>query len=150
MLKPELCTNIKQKIETKKQKNCKYSNQQAKELSHLKDNDNVEIFNHNDKTWEPEEVIVPHESPRSYILGDIRDNIVRRNRQDLRLSNNTYQEACDTDLSDKHFENEPDCDKECYTSASLTQETSIFENGRTPQVVTRYGRVVKKPDRFQV
>lgn len=143
----------------------------------LNKGDNVTVYNHVTKFWEPGKIIDRHVAPRSYIVQDGLGNTVRRNRQDLKPSENEFKPRFDNnvDLLNEHLNdsqvqsyNSPrnnfktPCPVSSYNPDSQTsvkcESTASPEKNKcsTPpktndvMVKTRSGRCVIKPNRLNL
>lgn len=136
LLKPVLCENVKDKLAMRQSQNTKRYNQNTKNLVELRPNENVTIYNHVNKTWEPGQIIDRHNTPRSYIVRDKTGNSLRRNRLDLRKSLNEYKPENICEFNEAY--------EECNNFK--TNIPSNSEPNKTPNVIkTKSGRIVKKP-----
>lgn len=152
LLMPKLCENVVTKIIDKRKNNKKYFDKCARDLKPLNSKNDVTIFNHVNKTWEPGKIISSHDTPRSYLVKDaISGNIVRRNRVDLNPSVNPVQKSYE-----KCYDNE----NESSLSTTMLARNCESDNDATKTIVTetlinrplcsRSGRIVKKPDRLDL
>lgn len=90
LLKPTLCNNVSDKLKYRLDRNESYFNKNAKALPDIDPGQNVTVFNHITKSWEPGQIVRKHEAPRSFIVQTENGEIVRRNRVDLRESQNDF------------------------------------------------------------
>lgn len=90
ILKPTLCHNVSDKLKYRLDRNESYFNKNAKPLPDIDPGQNVTVFNHITKNWDPGQILRKHESPRSYIVQTEHGEIIRRNRVDLRKSQNDF------------------------------------------------------------
>lgn len=169
LLQPMLCVNVKEKILAKRKINEQHYNKNAKSLKPLNKGCNVTVLNHRNNVWEPAKIEKLHDSPRSYVLQDCRGNTVRRNRIDIKLSENPFK------LTDNSFESETDnsnstdsdvtpltipknshseLDDSKYKTpemhAPLLKLESPLLTDNTRVQTSRYGRVVNKPKKLNL
>lgn len=91
LLQPKVCKNVIPKIQAKLSAYESYYNETAQDLSVIKRDTDVTVYNHIKKCWEPGKVLQLHDTPRSYNVLDSTGNIVRRNRIDLKPSQNEFK-----------------------------------------------------------
>ncbi len=90
LLKPTRCNNVPDKLKYRLDRNESYFNKNSKALPDIDPGQNVTVFNHITKSWEPGQIVRKHENPRSFIVQTEHGEIVRRNRVDLRGSQNDF------------------------------------------------------------
>lgn len=135
LLKPKLHPDIQKRLQAKQNIAKHYFNRHARDLSPLNAENNVVVYDHIKKTWQSGKVVSPHETPRSYIVKDQQQNIVRRNRIDLRHSRNMYKPVTDNNsLMPEEIE--------ANINPNVDLPSSVQPELPT---VTRSGRVVRKP-----
>jgi hypothetical protein len=93
LLKPELHSDVNEKLLQKQELQTRYYNRGARDLKALEPGDNVLIRQGNE--WSPGVVLEKHLSPRSYICQNTNGSVVRRNRKVLHASSPT--KACSPD-----------------------------------------------------
>ncbi|CAH1110995.1 unnamed protein product [Psylliodes chrysocephalus] len=74
LLQPQLCKDVRERLEAKRSLNLKY-----------------------DKTWDSSKILKSNVAPRSYIVQNSHNNVVRRNMYDIKPSKNKF--STKTDLS---------------------------------------------------
>lgn len=90
------------------------------------------------KHWEPGQIVRRHERPRSFVVKTEKGEIVRRNRVDLRVSQNDFVVNNDHDLSETREESPSPVEDNCPKSSPEPTNPNTNEN-----YVTRSGRAVK-------
>lgn len=99
LLKPKLNTNIKEKLLKRQNKQKQYFDKGSKILKPLKPGDNVLIYNFDNKTWEPAQVINKTKNPRSYVVKTKSGRILIRNRKYLKSTLTPYKMDYDYDFN---------------------------------------------------
>ena len=129
--------------------NCKQFNQHANDLVELSPNENVTIYNHVNKTWEPGKILEKHATPRSYVVENSQGNVVRRNRVDLRKSVNKYERASEMldGIPESEVSNEPISSQFDNNVVKTRLTSSQLDNN---VVKTRSGRYEKKPQKLNL
>lgn len=157
LLQPQICKNTLERIETKRDKSKHYYDKNAKKLDPLQSEQNVSVYNHLKKTWESGKIVNQHVNPRSYIVKNCTGNVLRRNRIDLKPSNNEFIELIvnDESLSPEYLSKTQDNlsradDSGQCTSGDDTPLEDITVNVNSDKVTSRYGRQIKKPDRLNL
>ena len=97
LLKPKLIENIKVKKEESKNKQSKYYNRGAKELSELERGDIVRIKPQSGKVWEKAKVIAKVDV-RSYTVKTEDGRIYRRNRRHLKKTSESFHDSFMPDI----------------------------------------------------
>ncbi|XP_044759023.1 uncharacterized protein LOC123316837 [Coccinella septempunctata] len=98
LLKPTLCTNVSDRLEHRSLQNELYFNKNTRPLPDLKEGQNVTVYNHVKKYWQPGQIVREHQSPRSFVVKTEKGEIIRRNRIDLRKSQNDFELVNDQEL----------------------------------------------------
>lgn len=161
LLYPKLCVNVKEKIVAKRQINEQYYNRNTKNLIPLKKGSDVTVLNHRDNIWEPAKIEDIHDSPRSYILKDCKGNTIRRNRSDIKPSENPFKltdSSLDVCVSDSDATPSSTVPRNSVSqfeeSKRLTPELhnplQVPESNKYQVQSTRSGRVIKKPDKLNL
>ena len=75
-----LCQHVKEKLLNRQKTNENYFNKTATDLNPLEQNQNVMIYNHTDKNWEPGKIVELDSTPRSYKVLNSSGDVLRRNR----------------------------------------------------------------------
>lgn len=122
----------------------------AKPLSTLKEGEKV-LVKLNKKQWEKGEIVKQNDKPRSYKIKMSHDSVIERNRRflnPLNHDNNNYNNNTIVDSNDRpilHNSNDSDDSIDDVTNLSLLfdEEPVSYTN-----VQTKFGRLVKPPDRF--
>lgn len=156
-LKPKLCQNVYEKLQERQNCYKKYYNRQAKDLKPICPNADINVYNHVKKKWEPGQVICEHSTPRSYLIKDSENNVVRRNRIDLKESTNKFVPnvpplyECSTSNSNLKNVEQPAELVEGLPEADLEIELDKCPS-ITKQLIpkTRSGRVVRKPQKLDL
>jgi len=155
LLIPKVQPNVRQQIVQKQNDFKSYYDRSTKPLPELKPNQNILIQNKN--IWEPGKVVSTADAPRSYYVVNEENNILRRNRVQLRPSENSpnfhvsddIQSFPECSVKDAVSMNAPsNGDIQSFPECSVKDTVSM--NAPSKQIVTRYGRVVRPPDRLQV
>ncbi|XP_031335047.1 uncharacterized protein K02A2.6-like [Photinus pyralis] len=143
LLNPKLCERVDDKLRYRSERNETYFNKGAKPLSDMNAGQNVTIFNHVNKNWEPGQIVSKHDSPRSYNVQINSGETVRRNRVDLRKSHNEFdiKQNC-SDLPEMVD------DDNSYSISNSGVDPVIGK--RETIVKTRVGRVVKPIQRLNL
>lgn len=152
LLIPKLCEDVVTKLQGKRNANKKYFDKSARDLRPLDSENDVTIFNHINKTWEPGKIISSHDAPRSYNVRDSNGNVVRRNRVDLNPSLNPFQNT---------YKNEVDNEPSLCTPSTFAENHDFDNDAHAPKTVvnetllnkpscSRYGRIIKKPTRLDL
>lgn len=154
LLKPQLCMKVSEKLNKRQGEYKKYYNRNAKNLPPLQPNDNVTVYNHVQKLWEPGVIINKHPHPRSYVVKNKSGNLVRRNRVDLKKSVNKYTPLPE-DYDCALFEQIPDNIEQSTNtlpSSSNGGESSYKADVRSeiPPSRTRSGRISKAPEKLNL
>lgn len=151
LLKPALCQNVKERLLQRQTINKNYFNKTATDLKPLKDDQNVVIYNHVDKYWEPGKIVQQHSSPRSYQVLNSSGDVLRRNRLDLKLSNNEFVPYKQDFEATNVATNSEDCvgtDNKNNGSDNVGVQPSSEPS--VPQTKTKSGRVIKCPVRLDL
>jgi hypothetical protein len=134
-LRPRINHGVKDKLEARQERQTAYYDRGARELTPLTEGENVLL--NRDNVWESAEVVGVHDTPRSYLVKDENDVILRRNRRFLRKSSckvpTEIQEEIDKDDG-----------VELRTGQGHRDETEV----NPLPLRTRSGRVVRAPSRF--
>ena len=131
-------------------------------MTEIDQGQNVTVFNHVKRHWEPGQVVSKHTSPRSYNVQTQSGEILRRNRLDLRESHNDFNvqtDYSDINLSKSMLVNKRLSDSAspyvlpgqnvCETDTTLNSNLkSSFES--TCHTKTRSGRIVKPVERLNL
>lgn len=151
VLQPKQIDNeeIIKKLANSREKNEKYYNKTAgKVKEELQEGQNVTVYDHQKKEWQPGVVVRKHESPRSYIIRNRQNNLVRRNRVDLKRSENAPE------FGDYDFEIPKECNNENVGKPmelveQIAPETPVDHDQPVVEVIrTRSGREIRIPKRF--
>lgn len=137
VLAPAINDDVQRKLVKKQNLNKFYYNQHSKELDVLNPNDNVLLYSHLRKQWEPGKIVNHHETPRSYVVKDEYDNLFRRNRIDLRKSLNEPLSKSTLEFADDSHDD--------------TQNPNIVQtvdDKTNVEYVTRSGRSVRLPSKL--
>uniref|UniRef100_A0A1Y1KVT8 RNA-directed DNA polymerase n=1 Tax=Photinus pyralis TaxID=7054 RepID=A0A1Y1KVT8_PHOPY len=152
LLQPKLCESVTQKMLKKRELNENYFNRTAKTLKPLNEGSDVTVLNHKRKIWEPAKIERMHENPRSYVLQDYKGNTIRRNRVDIRPSQNAFK------VTDTSFEPEScsgtessDSDVRVVPKPEICKHSPSFVPSETnTKLTTRSGRTIKQPERLNL
>ena len=131
LLKPCVPCNPKRNFADRQNKQKIYYDKRTRELSQLKQNDNVYI--QKEKVWEPAVVVKQTDNSRSYIVKTENNVQYRRNRRHLRVNKNCVNVENDVDI-DTEMPNKNVSEKDENTESSMYK--------------TRSGREIKKPERL--
>lgn len=144
LLEPEICSrsNVKDKLIKRQEKQKQYFDRGSRQLPTLERDENILI--HKGKYWEPGVVVSKCAAPRSYIVQDSNGQEYRRNRRFLKKSNN--EPVINNPLPDIELYGNT---QQAGDDVSVASNDEIVENDNvTPPVVTRSGRRIIKPAKF--
>lgn len=111
LLKSEIVNDeFKDKQQKLYEKQKIYYDKNAKELEPLKTGEHVRV--RQNKTWEPAEVVGKTSDPRSYIIKMDSENTLRRNRRDIRRTNETF------DFKETSADDKMDCNDKIEMSVN--------------------------------
>lgn len=156
LLQPALCENVANKLQLRQNYNEAHYNKTATDLSDLAPNQNISVYNHINQRWEPSKILEFDKTPRSYKVLDESGNVLRRNRFDLRESNNEFN-LVDNQSSDERFNfTENDSSQNIsVTPYERSQSVAVRDSAHSsnepnhkmdsPKSKTRSGRIIKKP-----
>lgn len=157
LLLPSLCSNVQEKMQTKRVLNEKSFNKNAKVLKPLKEGSNVTVFNHKTNNWDSGKIEKYHDSPRSYILKDSHGNSIRRNRYDIRSSVNPFKVTEDVLNLDEDIPSGSSVIPPTFLvkniephspvpsqPININQELDLNVNNNSAKI-SRSGRAIKKP-----
>ena len=164
---------VKQPMQIKKHKQQLQYNKTASpyELPPLYPGQDVRVLDKASRTWKPATIVGKCNEPRSYVVQTSSGNEIRRNRGQLRELNKNGKtdasgqedmqqsyERCNRHTSPQHPTVQPTVQPLVQPTVETTrnnehqvEETSTPSHNNTPsgdRVVTRYGRVVNKPQRY--
>lgn len=156
LLQPKLQVEVKKKLEEIQEKVKIQHDKSARPAKELKSGDNV-VYRKNGQ-WKPATIIRKHEQPRSYILENENQNLLRRNRVHLKKSSGRMANKS-VDIDEEIFEqNENDLNKTCQVPAvgggSLNAQARApilklnVPNNIDTGIVSRSGRILKPPARL--
>lgn len=150
-------TNIKKKLEQRQKKQCAYYDKSSKRLSELKPEQKV-LLQEKPRIWKPATVL-SKSGPNDYIVKSADNAKYRRNRvflkpvvqTEMHSSRDVREEQGETryKLEEKYRTSEvPDCKKSVPPKDQIdihVRESDVPKIAPTSALVTRSGRVVKRP-----
>ena len=88
LLKPEVCTGVREKLQLTQTNQKHYFDQSTKDLPPLENDESILLRRNG--MWEPATVVGKYHTPRSYLVQKQDGTILRRNRKELRKSLNQH------------------------------------------------------------
>lgn len=152
-LKP---VNVKAMLQEKQEKQKMYYDRNAKDLKEL--NEGASILVKKKKVWEPAQVIKKYNTPRSYIIRDANNQILRRNRVQLTESVNPPPVSNHRQRMTRYLDtcNQPIASAEQRSPVRAVTPEATYEelverpsSVKSPVKSTRSGRMINKPLRFR-
>ena len=140
-LVPATTSQVKDKLVDRQVHQKHYYDKNSKPLPPLKPNDPVRY--RNGSIWKPAVVMATHAAPRSYIIQTSDGTILRRNRRHLKR---TAEKMAVTAYYDD------DDDNEEVQENNVNTQNPEPDDVPTPDVTerrSRYGRLIKRPIRYQ-
>lgn len=147
---------VQERLQERQEQQKQHYDKHAHDLPPLIPGEAVTVQNHTNKQWSPAVVRSVCPEPRSYIIESHNGSVFRRNRRDIRT----------VAQSEDHHESDPGRDsvEPCSQSMTATPDTYSedmpcvpHETGPSPgtyptkdKYVTRYGRTVKRTEKFGV
>lgn len=163
LLQPKLVENVREDLVRNNEKTKQYYDQKSKERKIWFDPNDPIVFRKN-KRWEPGQIINKHFTPRSYIIRDQNNRIVRRNQIDIKKSfnrpmfnNMEYQNFLDSYVDKNiksHGTNHANTNNGGRLSLSATgsqaSNSQVGNNVEQPSGAykTKFGRSIRKPERY--
>lgn len=157
LLKPFTTINIRDQLVRNSLKNKNYYDRTSK-LNRVDFVPGDNVVYRKGKTWEKARIVQQHTSPRSFLIHNEQDNIIRRNQFHLRKSQNSpvfYKDQYEQFLNDRfdNFATKPDNRfNKSPEAPSSTSNTPVTNTALKQQPVnshiTRSGRSSVKPNRY--
>lgn len=144
---------VQKKISDKKVKQKEYFDRKTRKLSTLNTGDKV-MFKKEASNWVYGE-IVEAVNDRSYLIKSCAGKIFRRNRRLIVKTNNTAEEDTDPyDFFDDQDDNilvegqQPDETQRNLPQQDISIENPPLATAASNQTTTRYGRIIRPPNRY--
>jgi RNase H-like domain found in reverse transcriptase/Reverse transcriptase (RNA-dependent DNA polymerase)/Integrase zinc binding domain len=148
LLEPKINDDIRPQLQKNQQTQKRYYDRNAKELKPLHEGDSILIRKNG--TWEPAQVITPHQTPRSYVIREANGSILRRNRRVLQKSLNPPPLVTTNHNGDPEPEDNYKSDDSADTIHKGASEDSASVSSPPKAIITtKSGRVVKMPARYK-
>lgn len=134
-----------------------YYDQHTKEQTELRPGDAVRVQNFNTKKWDKQAVVIRKCSqlPRSYLIKTERDQVLRRNRRHLLKILKPEKKLINTQQSTVIKKSKPnilmdsdDSSEEEIESTEPIIENKDLDQTLSPRKISRFGRIIKRPNRL--
>ena len=139
LLSPRLCTEVKEKLEINNNKASSYYNARANRKVEF--NVGEDVLYRKGNTWQNGRIVSRANAPRSFKVESDELSIKRRSSIHLRKahSGNNRNTSVDYDYLESHLSENPPEPRQYMNVTGSRQES---------QQTTRYGRMIRKPERY--